>query len=109
MKGSFEFAFLMVFSMPFLVLGINFIDILMQYNHARYLKEYAVSAIEHQNRYDSSVEELITAVEEQYPNLALEIREVGERYQVKVSFPLRLPLIDYETMGEVASYTMLVD
>lgn len=109
MKGSFEFAFLMMFSMPFIVLGINFMDVMMQYHHARYLKEYAVSAIEHQNRYDESVDELIKDVEEMYPELELVIQKAEERYLVKVEFPLRISLLNYETKGEVISYTMLVD
>lgn len=109
MKGAFEYAFLMICAMPFIVIGMNFVEVMMQYNNARYLKEYAISAILHQNRYDESVDALIAPQAALYPDLDLEIAKTDERFLVTVRFPVQIPILDYAMNGEVTSYTMLVD
>ena len=55
MKGAFEFGFIMLFSLPMIVFGIGFVEIMMNYNQARYLQNYTIMQIEHQNRLDDSV------------------------------------------------------
>ena len=55
MKGAFEFGFIMIFALPMIVFGLNFMQILMTYNQARQYQNYVVTQIEHQNRLDDSV------------------------------------------------------
>lgn len=108
MKGAFEFAIVMLFSMPVVVFGINFVEIMMHYNQARFLQNYAVSQIEHQNRLDDSVYELIDEGKENCQACKVNITPVSNRYRVEVTFPIDIPLIDYHATGKTHMMTQII-
>lgn len=108
MKGAFEFCFIFVFSMPLLVFGINFMQIAMSYNQARQYQNYAVTQIEHQNRFDESVNELIDEGKKYCSNCELSVIKNADRYDVKVTFPIRIPLINYSSRGVTHSLTQVI-
>ena len=109
MKSAFEFAFLMLFSLPFVVFGINFVEIVMNYNHARYLQNYAITQIEHQNRLDHSVWELIDEGKKYCDSCQVDIEEINQRYKVTVTFPIQIPLIQYEAIGKTSMMSQIID
>ena len=108
MKGAFEFGFIMIFSLPILVFGLNFVEIMMTYNQARQLQNYAVTQIEHQNRLDEHVYELIDEGSQYCPSCTVTITPYAQRYDVKVTFPIRLPLISYTTHGAMHMMTQII-
>lgn len=108
MKGAFELSLILIFTFPAIILGINFVEILMSYNQARYLQDYAISTIEHQNRLDQHVQELIDDQTEKYPSLKLSIHNEEERYLVKVTFPIKIALIGYEETGCIQTLTQII-
>lgn len=108
MKGAFEFAFIMIFSMPMIILGMNFVQIMMAYNQARYLQDYSITTIEHQNRLDEYVYELIEEKAMHYPDLKLDIKKQDTRFLVSVKFPLNIALIGYESHGNVTTTTQII-
>ena len=59
MKAAFEFGFVFLFGMLFIVLGMSFGSIILTQNQARVYGETVLALIEHQNRYDASVADLI--------------------------------------------------
>ncbi len=108
MKGAFEFGFLMMFSLPVLVFGLNFMQIVMTYNQARHLQDYAVTQIEHQNRMDENVMELIENGKQYCTSCQVTITPVSERYDVKVTFPIDITLVNYHTQGFTHSLTQII-
>lgn len=108
MKGAFELSFVMLFAFPMIVLGVNFVEVLMAYNQARYLQDYAISTIEHQNRLDDHVQSLIDDHAERYPKLDLKIQNDRSRYLVTVTFPVKIALIGYEQLGSVSTLTQII-
>lgn len=108
MKGAFELSLILIFAFPAILLGINFVEILMSYNQARYLQDYAISTIEHQNRLDHHVQELIDDQAQKYPSLKLTIHNEEERYLVQVTFPVKIALIGYEESGKVQTLTQII-
>lgn len=108
MKGAFEFAIVMMFSMPVVVFGINFVEIMMHYNQARFLQNYIVTQVEHQNRLDQSVYELIDEGKKQCEACKVKITPFQERYRVEVSFPVEIPLIDYHATGKTSMMTQII-
>lgn len=108
MKGAFEFGFILLFSMPLVIFGINFVEIVMNYNQARFLQNYAITTIEHQNRYDSSIQALI---EEELPrckDCEIEIENIHQRYKVTVTFPIKIPLIQYHAHGKTSMMSQII-
>lgn len=105
MKGAFEFGFIMMFSLPIVVFGLNFVEIIMTYNQARAFQNYAVTQIEHQNRLDESVYELIEDGKKYCSTCSISITPNAQRYDVKVTFPIQLPLIDYHANGTMHMLT----
>lgn len=99
MKGAFEFGFIMMFSLPIVVFGINFMQIAMTYNQARQFQNYTVMQIEHQNRLDESVYELIDEGKKFCPACNIEITPVNQRYDVCVTFPIDITLVNYHAQG----------
>lgn len=108
MKGAFEFGFIMIFAMPILVFGINFLDIMMTYNQARQLQNYAITQIEHQNRLDDSVYELIDEGKKYCPECKVTITKMNQRYDVKVKFPISISFINYQSTGVTHSLTQTI-
>lgn len=109
MKGAFEFGFIMLFSLPLIVIGINFIDIVMDYNQARFLQNYAINQIEHQNRLDDSVWSLIEEGKQYCDECNVAIENKNQRYKVTVTFPIRIPLIQYEAIGSMSMMSQIID
>ncbi|MEG0959174.1 MAG: hypothetical protein RSE60_07375 [Erysipelotrichaceae bacterium] len=108
MKGAFELGFIMMFSMPVIVLGMNFVQIMMSYNQARYLQDYTISTIEHQNRLDDFVYELIQERASSHPELKLSVTQKDARFIVSVKFPVEIPLIGYASTGLVTTNTQII-
>lgn len=108
MKGAFEFGFIFLFSLPIVVFGINFVEIVMNYNQARYLQNYAVTQIEHQNRYDSSVNALIEDELNRCDRCEINIENMHKRYRVTVTFPIEIPLIQYQASGKTSMMTQII-
>ena len=105
MKSAFESSFILLFTMPILFFCINFIEIMMHYNQARHFQNYIITQIEHQNRYDEDVIELIE------PQLAYcyecnyYVHEEADRYRVSVQFLIDIHLLNYSTYGQSVSLT----
>lgn len=108
MKGAFELSFLMMFSLPFVVFGIGFMEILMNYNQARYLQNYAITQIEHQNRLDDTVYDLIEEEKQYCDGCDVKIININSRYRVTVTFPIRLPIIEYEAKGVTSTMSQII-
>ena len=98
----------MLFSLPLVVFGINFMEIAMTYNQARQYQNYVVTQIEHQNNLDSIVYELIDDGKKYCESCKLDIQQVNDRYDVKVTFPIHIPLIDYHTNGVTHMLTQVI-
>ena len=60
MKAGFETGIIFFFGMMFLIMSLSMTNVVLMYNQARLTQENALSLIEHQNRYDEEVQELIT-------------------------------------------------
>ena len=108
MKGAFEFGFIMIFALPMIVFGLNFMQILMTYNQARQYQNYVVTQIEHQIRLDDSVYELIDNRKKYCSSCTLNITPTDQRYDVKVTFPIHLSLINYHTNGSLHMMTQVI-
>lgn len=108
MKGAFEFGFIMLFSLPLIVFGINFVEIVMNYNQARYLQNYAVTQIENQNRLDDTVYDLIDEQSQYCDQCEVDIIKSNDRYRVSVTFPIRMTLIHYEAKGYTSTLTQII-
>ncbi len=108
MKGAFEFCFIMLFSLPLIVFGVGFVEIMMNYNQARYLQNYTIMQIEHQNRLDDTVYELIDEGKQYCDQCEVRIIKTNDRYRVTVDFPIRLPIIGYEAKGVTSTLTQII-
>jgi len=103
MKAAFEFGFVFLFGMLFIVLGMSFGSIILTQNQARVTGETILALIEHQNRYDASVAILI----EQNPNqcavctTAITHDALTNRYHIMVSYPLSIPLLNYQNTAMI--------
>lgn len=108
MKGAFEFGFILLFMMPIMIFGISFVELTMHYNQARFLQNYAITQIEHQNRYDADVAELIDLGMDQCKECTIDVTNQSSRYKVTVTFPIRLPLINYEAIGSTSMMSQII-
>lgn len=108
MKGAFELTLVIFFGMFFIVLGMSFVQIAMGYNQARVYQDYIITTIEHQNRYDDQIIELIQTKSSLCSKCIYSVDLVSEQpsvYEVKVQFPVNIPLINYASMGYAVSIT----
>ncbi|MGN1343538.1 MAG: hypothetical protein ACI4U3_03105 [Traorella sp.] len=108
MKGAFEFGIILMFSLPMVVFGLNFMEIAMTYNQARQYQNYVVMQIEHQNNLNEQVYELIEEGKKYCSTCHLDINEMNNRYDVKVTFPIDINLIDYHTQGITHMMTQII-
>lgn len=108
MKGAFELSIIMIFSLPFVVFGMNFMQIAMSYNQARYFQDFIVTQIEHQNKLNDSVLELIDEGQTFCSSCTYEIDQISDRYAVTVKFPIDIPLIDYHSKGVTKMMTQVI-
>ena len=108
MKGAFEFCIIMIFSIPLIVFGINFIQIAMSYNQARYFQDFIITQIEHQNKLNEHVKELIDDGQKFCSSCTYDITQINDRYLVTVKFPIDIPLIDYHSKGVTKMITQII-
>lgn len=107
MKGAFELAIILLVGFPMILLGINFVQIMMSYNNARHLSQYVVNTIEDQNRYDENVDELILKDSNKICNSCLyTVESINDKYLVKVEFPVVVSLINYKNSSIIKTFTM---
>lgn len=108
MKGAFEISFIMMFSLPIIVFGMNFMQIVMTYNQARHFQNYIVTQIEHQNQLNHTVYELIDEGQKYCTSCSFNIHKNNDRYEVTVTFPIHIHLIDYHTNGVTRMMTQII-
>lgn len=108
MKGAFEFSFVMMFSLPFIVFGLNFMQIVMTYNQARHFQNYIVTQIEHQNQLNDHVYELIDYGKKYCTTCNFDIKQISNRYEVSVTFPIDISIINYHSNGITKMMTQVI-
>ena len=98
MKGAFEFGIVFLFGMMFVVLGMSFCQVILTQNQARLYGENILALIEHQNRYDDSVAQLIQAnpIQCSFCSSSITQDDMTQRYHITISYPLSIPLLNYE-------------
>ena len=111
MKAGFETGIIFFFGMMFLIMSLSMTNVVLMYNQARLTQENALSLIEHQNRYDEEVQELITQSARLCNGCTINIvkSELYEyRYMVSVTFPIRLPMFGFTGTGSTEAMTRVV-
>ena len=108
MKGAFETALVMMFGMMFMVMGMDYLKVVVMNNQARLLAENSLAILEHQNRYDASVQVLLDQTNDYCASCILMIEPnldyVG-RYRVVVSYPIELKHTNYHTMARLELFS----
>jgi hypothetical protein len=107
MKGAFELGLVFLFGMMFVILGMSFSQVILTQNQARIYGETILTLIEHQNRYDDSVKDLILANPIQCSVCTSSVTQdaLTQRYLIKVTYPLSIPLLNYEKSGMIQLMT----
>lgn len=108
MKGAFETGLVIIFGMMFMVMGIDYMRVILINNKARLYAENILAIIEHQNRYDKDVEELIKSSNIQCSVCQYQILEHVEsqdRLWVVVTFPIEMNHLNYFTQSEIRLLT----
>lgn len=104
MKGAFEIALVMIFGMMFMVMGMDYVTVILSNNQARALAENTLAMIEHQNRYDATVADMIESNPLVCKECVLSIYAhelYPERLWIEVKYPISLAHINYETQSVV--------
>jgi hypothetical protein len=103
MKGAFEFGFMFLFGMMFVILGMSFSVVILTQNQARVYAETILALIEHQNRYDADVVQLIETNPIQCSVCTSSVTqdELTNRFLITVSYPLSIPLLNYENTAQI--------
>jgi len=98
MKGAYEFGLVFMAGMMFVILGMSFSAIILTQNQARIYGETILAVIEHQNRYDDSVSQLIqnNPIQCSVCSFAVTQDALTSRYLVSVRYPLSIPVLNYE-------------
>ena len=107
MKGAFELGLVFLFGMMFVILGMSFSQVILTQNQARIYGETILTLIEHQNRYDDSVKTLILAHPIQCSVCTSTVTQdaLTQRYMIKVTYPLSIPLLNYQKSGVIQLIT----
>ncbi len=107
MKGAFELGMVFLFGMMFVILGMSFSQIVMMQNQARSYGETILALIEHQNRYDTSVIELIESSPIQcHLCTSLIVKDdLTQRYSITIQYPLNIPLLNYQNTASLSLMT----
>lgn len=111
MKAGFETGIIFFFGMMFLIMSLSMTNVVLMYNQARLTQENALSLIEHQNRYDEEVQDLITQSARLCNGCTVNIVKSDfyeYRYLVSVTFPIRLPLFGFTGIGLTEAMTRVV-
>jgi hypothetical protein len=108
MKGAFETALVMLFGMMFLLMGMDYVRLVLYNNRARLMAEQALAIIEHQNRYDSQVQQLIldNLIQCSVCELDIQVHEYyPERRWIIVTYPLQLPHLNVLRQSQIRLLT----
>ena len=108
MKGAFETALVIIFGMMFMVMGIDYMRVILVNNKARLYAENILAIIEHQNRYDIDVEELIRVSDIQCSVCQYQVFEHTEsldRLWIVVSYPIEMSHLNYFGRTEISLLT----
>lgn len=108
MKGAFETTLVILFGMMFMVMGIDYMRVILMNNKARLYAENILAIIEHQNRYDLDVETLIEqsmvkCSECQYQ--VIEHTEAKDRLWIIVTYPIEMSHLNYFAQTEIKLLT----
>lgn len=111
MKGAFEFGFIFLFGMMFVILGMSFSVVILTQNQARVYAETILALIEHQDRYDDSVIQLIQSnpIQCNVCTSSVTRDELTQRYLITVSYPLSIPLLNYEQTAVIRLITRQIN
>ena len=106
MKGSFEFSFIMIFVMMFLVLGMGLIKIMVQYQEARMLQERIIAHIEVMESFDSDQLKSLTHISSCHQCIVSYQADEHHRIEVTIQFPLQLPIINWSIITNISAKTI---
>lgn len=106
MKGSFEFSFIMIFVMMFLVLGMGLIKIMVQYQDARMLQERIIAHIEVMESFEPNQLKTLTQISSCQQCIVSYQADEHHRIEVTIQFPLRLPIIDWSINTNISAKTI---
>lgn len=104
MKGAFETTLVMLFGMMFMVMGMDYLKVVVMNNQARLLAERSLAILEHQNRYDESVQVLIDQNKKYCSTCILVIEphlDHPGRYRVIVNYPIELKHMSFHTIAKL--------
>lgn len=104
MKGAFETGLVLFFGMLFVIMGMDYVGVLFRNNQARMLAENTLAIIEHQNRYDQNVQNLIDQSPLQCVTCSLSLQahaQYPSRIWVVVRYPIQLSHLNYSTFSEI--------
>lgn len=108
MKGAFETALVILFGMMFMVMGMDYVRVILQNNQARSLAENTLAILEHQNRYDENVQSLIESSLIQCSECSLVLQThtlYPQRMWVIVKYPIQLAHLGYQSTAEIRYLT----
>lgn len=108
MKGAFETGLVIIFGMMFMVMGIDYMRVILVNNKARIYAENILAIIEHQDRYDLDVDELIQKSSIQCSVCQYQVIEHNEssnRLWIVVTFPIEMKHLNYFTLSEIRLLT----
>jgi len=108
MKGAFETTLVILFGMMFVVMGIDYMRVILMNNKARIYAENILAIIEHQNRFDQDVADLIQQSSIQCSLCQYQVVEHNEsegRYWVIVRYPIEMNHLNYFAETELKLLT----
>jgi hypothetical protein len=108
MKGAFETAVVILFGMMFMVMGIDYMKVILMNNKARLYAENILAIIEHQNRFDLDVEELIQQSSVKCSECHYQIVEhdlSNDRWWIIVSYPIEMSHLNYSSQTDIRLLT----
>jgi hypothetical protein len=104
MKGAFEVSLVLIFGMMFMIMGMDYVTVILSNNQARSLAENTLAIIEHQNRYDETVAGMIASTPLQCKDCVLTIYPHSvytERVWIDVKYPIHLAHMNYSTYSVI--------
>ncbi len=109
MKGAFETYVIFLFGMMFVLMGMNFTQLILFQNNARLYAENILSIIEHQNRYDLDVESLIQQSPVRCLICSHTITYDLTRYHIEVTYPFKLVLFNIDRIATIELFSRPLD
>lgn len=106
MKGSFEFAFIMTFIMMFLVIGMGFIRIMIQFQDAKMVQERVIAHLEVMDHFDNNSLSSLALTHQCDLCEVIYDFDALNRITVTVIFPVRIPILDWEIQSRVIAKTI---